>query len=325
MTKIRKLMTPEEMEELYNARQLEAAEICRMKYIRVYQAVKHGAEICEHDVQASSCALCHKHDGCLHCGIYIETGSECSEKGSHWRNVTDAIDLFFAEKSYSGRIDKIRRGVLLGAIREMVIMLNDVIENDSDEEDEEYEEGEYETCVNCGESLEVDSDSINWYDGDAYCDSCFDEDFTTCDECGKSCPKDDAIWANNMMWCGSCHNNNYMDCCVCGESIKCGDQYEFDEEDYCQDCYLEKVTCCDKCSSDCLRDESHYVGRRTLCQDCYEEKYTECEECGDELEKSEAVKVDGCSYCDYCHDKLFKEEEEPEEEEEEPEHIPVPL
>jgi hypothetical protein len=94
-------------------------------------------------------------------------------------------------------------------------------------------------CYSCGKITDKSSDYS--YQGDEFCEDCYSEKFTSCEECSDIIPIDDAI-------------------------------YVADVGDFCRNCYDDKFATCDECKDTVDKDDTHELGNETLCENCYEKK-----------------------------------------------------
>jgi len=129
------------------------------------------------------------------------------------------------------------------------------------------------TCSHCGD---FDPDCAVGADGDNYCENCFEELFTTCDDCGELVWLDDSVFVDNEVLCDSCADDYY--CINCNEYRKDGKLVDCDY--YCSSCYYNNFTTCDDCCCVVDNDEITYVQDRAICGGCMDD-YFFCESCGD--------------------------------------------
>lgn len=159
-----------------------------------------------------------------------------------------------------------------------------------------------ETCCGCGER--VDEDNSRNYNGDIYCDSCFNDNYSYCEHCGDDVRNDDYLGNGLCINCGDlCHN--------CGSVYEKDDMYTGpDDNCYCEECFNDKFSYCEECNTDVERDNmTEGPDGVYYCPDCHADKFAECEDCGYETEKSDIQ--DGL--CPDCYDKKQEEEEAQEE------------
>ncbi|NBV29767.1 hypothetical protein EBS02_12295, partial [bacterium] len=91
-------------------------------------------------------------------------------------------------------------------------------------------------CYNCDKV--VDKDDILNHDGQGYCDDCYSENFSTCDECGDVVHNEDAYYSDltHQLYCDHCYSNNFRRCEDCDTEIERSDAIERDGDYYCEDC-----------------------------------------------------------------------------------------
>lgn len=137
------------------------------------------------------------------------------------------------------------------------------------------EEEEKRVCSCCGREIE-DDDDFQEYNGEIYCEDCFDENFVTCEDCEDVIPRDDAYCtANGDYICESCYEDNYFTCEDCGEI------YHNDYGTYIEGC---DYMVCDNC-----RDNDYYY-----CEECGNWVYYDnwncdhdcCDDCANEREEN---------------------------------------
>lgn len=111
-------------------------------------------------------------------------------------------------------------------------------------------EEEKRICSCCGREIGENED-FQEYDGEIYCEECFDENFVTCEDCGEIISRDEAMW------------------------VESEDKY------ICENCYEDNYFTCDDCNEIYHRDYGTWVdnGNRLVCDDCRDNNYYYCEEC----------------------------------------------
>ena len=133
------------------------------------------------------------------------------------------------------------------------------------EDQEQYQ------CCYCDE--EFSEDDIQEINGDYYCQSCIDDNFSICEDCGEYIPNDDIIQTGEGNYvCDNCLQQNYSRCNDC--------------EEYFSD-------------SDILTDNNGCQ----LCSNCRDNYYI-CENCEEFVHSDNAFFHDGECYCEYCYDNL---------------------
>jgi len=140
-------------------------------------------------------------------------------------------------------------------------------------------------CDNCSTGItctccdgRIDPDEVQYYDGEAYCQDCFNDNFSYCEECDSYEPSDNFTQTHNGDYvCNNCLYNNYTYCEEC-------------EEYY---------------PSEDMQEGTNYT---EYCPNCFDELYFECEECGDIFKRD--IHKDGHDrYCEECQEILDAEEE----------------
>ena len=94
------------------------------------------------------------------------------------------------------------------------------------------------TCSECGAVL--NEENAQFFNGRAFCESCFERCTVTCENCGERIFQDDAEGDSNHTLCFRCYNNHYTNCNDCGRLVHNEDAYYDDEDDdypYCRDCF----------------------------------------------------------------------------------------
>ncbi len=137
------------------------------------------------------------------------------------------------------------------------------------------EEEEKRVCSCCGAEIGENEEFFE-YEGEIYCEDCFNDNFVICEDCGETIPRDEANYtANGDYICESCYEDNYFTCEDCGEI------YHNDYGTYIEGC---DYMVCDNC-----RDSDYYY-----CEDCEEWVSSDnwncdhdcCEDCASEREEN---------------------------------------
>lgn len=128
-------------------------------------------------------------------------------------------------------------------------------------------------CSRCGRVIE-DGEDYQEYDGEIYCEECFDENFTECADCGAIIPRDDAHWVNDgdYVICDYCCENNYYHCYECGELIHEDNATYLDRYDrhICESC-LDNYYYCNECDEYVHSDD--WNCEYDCCDSCAEENH----------------------------------------------------
>lgn len=132
-------------------------------------------------------------------------------------------------------------------------------------------------CDRCGEEFEDEDDLTPTANGDYVCESCRDDYYVSCSECGEYVDVDDEVFLEDGdRW-------------VCVDCLEYSDKYF-----QCSDCdqwFMKRYT-------DCYET----VDGRTICEDCADNNYERCGEC-DDLFRTDDLSWsdrDDCYYCDRC-------------------------
>lgn len=171
-------------------------------------------------------------------------------------------------------------------------------------------ENEERTCTGCGCIIEGDAVMI---DGEAYCAECA-EDFVQCANCGEWIKRDESITGpDGEDYCESCSDNLFFYCEECGCTEWADDCVIIADNPYqrrcgnvsyvCRDCAGRVAYQCEDCGewyTDGIQDTRD--GYR--CEDCLED-YCYCEECGEYVHydewDSEAEMCCRCAEENGCH------------------------
>jgi len=157
--------------------------------------------------------------------------------------------------------------IIGSAIAEVAEIVGSVDESAGSAVEEAAEEGEKVACCHCGEYVDPDRIAGD-YRGDPLCQTCYENDFFTCEHCDEIFHVDDM---NGV-----------------GDAIMC------------QDCLDEHYYYCDDCSDYVLQDYAVDVNGRWLCQSCADDYYR-CDSCGYYVHGGSAYfDDDSNAYCESC-------------------------
>ena len=102
-------------------------------------------------------------------------------------------------------------------------------------------------CCSCEER----NDDGRSVDGDYYCDSCYCENFSSCENCGEDYHHDsnDIRYVENSgYYCNHCYDKFYVDCIECSSDIEKEDVIcDRDGQGYCERCCERLLTFCEGC------------------------------------------------------------------------------
>lgn len=105
-------------------------------------------------------------------------------------------------------------------------------------------------CSECGAVLT--EGHTHSFDGQIFCEECFNRCTTTCDNCGERIWRDNAEGDSNYTLCSHCYDYSYTTCEGCGGLIHNSDALYEDGEDYpyCRDCF-------EKLNNDAIKNYSY--------------------------------------------------------------------
>ena len=96
-------------------------------------------------------------------------------------------------------------------------------------------ENENRFCTMCHCVLE-DGEGYD-IDGDLLCDDCAEEHTVSCDHCGETIWRNDAVCDDSTTLCQCCYDEHYRRCENCGRIIHDDDALWYHDEPYCSSCY----------------------------------------------------------------------------------------
>ena len=145
------------------------------------------------------------------------------------------------------------------------------------------EENEMDTercCADCGEKIAEGDEFYETADGRIICESCYEDSYFTCEDCGDIYPMDDAVSVNNgeMYVCQDCADvtGNYYHCVNCDEyfTTRYRSRYELANGDcVCANCADGEIGECYECSElfwldDMEEDEDGWGDTIYFCPSC---------------------------------------------------------
>lgn len=182
----------------------------------------------------------------------------------------------------------------------------DCIDEEGNDLEHPYDR-ECKVCYICDEELDEDSvfycescenyvcgDHVYWIDNDNIyvCETCYENDYNSCDNCGDKAHNNDMIWHGDDVYCDYCYGELIATCYECGDECRKSDMELINDEWYCSDCYEELFVECAECGDTVKKDDTFCCKEcgYTYCTDCQEEKEGMCEDCyKEELEESEEL------------------------------------
>jgi hypothetical protein len=154
-------------------------------------------------------------------------------------------------------------------------------------------------CYDCGGNCSTDY----CYDGEYYCESCYNENFSHCDHCGITVFRDDICEVRTSRYgtayvCSDCMNDHYHYCDRCGEYYRSVEEVDVNGsiEYWCDLCVSDYAYTCEECG--CLFTEVEEIEGDYYCEDCASSKFEVCDRC--EEYSSEITSVGGKNYCENC-------------------------
>jgi hypothetical protein len=155
-------------------------------------------------------------------------------------------------------------------------------------------------CTDCG--YEVNEDyCYTDNDGNCYCEDCYNERYTSCDQCGDECYNDCVTWIDSEQraLCEYCLDRFYTCCWHCDQWVRDSDAVSVGYHSYCNDCALDLFTSCESCCDFVDNDSVTEIDGYYYCDDCANDNYTECEDCGKVVPNEDRVWANGY-FCPDC-------------------------
>lgn len=91
-------------------------------------------------------------------------------------------------------------------------------------------------CSSCNRV--VDKDNVYTANNENYCEDCYSEYFTSCESCGDTLDRDNAIYVEDQGdYCSQCYNDKFFICPECEETFTKSDGEEIDGQEYCPKCF----------------------------------------------------------------------------------------
>lgn len=115
-------------------------------------------------------------------------------------------------------------------------------------------------CADC-DSWHFDSDSYK-YGEKHLCESCYESDYFTCEDCGSVTHNDEGISTHDSRCiCDDCYRYNYSTCNHnrCGEVFRDNEGHIINGDFYCHDCAHENFAQCIDCDEWCSIDYMSYT------------------------------------------------------------------
>lgn len=109
-------------------------------------------------------------------------------------------------------------------------------------------------CSRCGAI--IDGENYHDFNGEIYCDDCYQNDTVACRHCGERILCEDNAGSISFPLCLDCFDAHYTTCCACGRIIYRDDANYHDE-------YDEDSAYCDNCFED--DDDEDYISIHDYC------------------------------------------------------------
>lgn len=90
-------------------------------------------------------------------------------------------------------------------------------------------------CSVCG--AELTEESVHEFDGQFYCNDCFNERTVVCNCCRDRILRSNAVMEDELTLCTHCHEYSYVNCEDCGCLIHRDDANYHNDYPYCDECY----------------------------------------------------------------------------------------
>ena len=122
-------------------------------------------------------------------------------------------------------------------------------------------------CAECG--AVIDCVGFSNADDEAICESCFEEYYYTCDNCGEVTARDDLISINDgfELVCQDCAESYYYQCNHCGEYVSARRLWIDGNMTICDHC-SDYYCLCNDCDDVIHSDNAHYIAGYYYCDDC---------------------------------------------------------
>lgn len=132
------------------------------------------------------------------------------------------------------------------------------------------------------------------------------EEKIVCSECGKVITKETAFEFEGQIFCEKCFDAKTTVCGCCGNRIWIDDSRTFDGKTMCENCFDEQTSVCEECGRRIWNDDVCGDSDTVLCGHCEDHYYTNCDECGRLIHRDDAnyEEDDDYVYCDSCYEKL---------------------
>jgi predicted RNA-binding Zn-ribbon protein involved in translation (DUF1610 family) len=137
-----------------------------------------------------------------------------------------------------------------------------------------------------------------------------DDEYVYCEACGIKVHADDARFTDmGVAYCEDCYVEAYTSCEECGREVAWEEAERHDDLYYCPSCYDELFISCERCGAEVLEEEAFHLEDGTpLCEECFFLERDLCSNCGEVVLKESAPRTEGGFYCETCYGRLFARE-----------------
>jgi len=228
--------------------------------------------------------------------LFFKTGDSCFIYQDRSFFYAKENNIYIKVGDFGGALSIVKKDdksiIRDGAVFEFSGGLSSLIGNETDITDA----SSLMTCASCGAPIDYDD---YMYDGECYCEGCFNEMFFICESCGETFPDHEANYVNGTYYCNSCYEEFFTECANCSTTIDRDDAFETKDGLVCNDCFEEHYIECNHCNK--YEHEKFIItdGENYYCKDCFESlEMKKCKMCGKIIKKDEiGYKNDLCEYC----------------------------
>jgi len=120
-------------------------------------------------------------------------------------------------------------------------------------------------CENCGCIIHRD-DALSDPDECLLCEFCYGDLVTICHSCGSAIWETESSYADGEQYCNSCFEDNFLKCEECGDTIEIDASYCTPSgHSVCESCFDSKYSICVECSDPFEHSE---LNENNECEDC---------------------------------------------------------
>ena len=147
------------------------------------------------------------------------------------------------------------------------------------------------------------------YNGDKYCDTCFEEHTGKCTNCIKVFPLEDMKEVKGLKYCQDCYDELFVECDHCKETVDIDYTYTTVNGDIvCDSCFSDHYFVCNNCNEiyherNSVTVINHRDREVRVCEDCCNENYVECNSCRAVIHNDISYyrEYDDSYYCEDCY------------------------